>query len=144
MPSMKSLVLGTAILVAACNGAEDVGGTPEDAMAIADAFLAALEAHDADAAWSLLYPPNREGLFGDDRAGFDALVARVDLSAASWDVVSAGDRDGRYHVTVRLDTRLVDDALDTFLDVVPGAAPDTADMQVDIEPLGGRAGVLGG
>jgi hypothetical protein len=144
MQRAPSFFLAAAILLAACNGAEVAGGSPNDAMAIADDFLAALKAHDTDAAWSLVYPGNRGARFNDDRTAFDALVRRIDLSGVSWEVVSADVHDGHYHVSVRLDPLAVDEALGVFLHVARGDGPGAAAMQIDIEPLGGSRGVLGG
>lgn len=140
------LVVAAAFLVSGCNGAEDVGGSPSDAVAIADDFLTAIEANDTDTAWSLLYPANRNVAFGDDRLRFDDLVADIDLSGVDWTITSArADGDGRYHVSVAIDPEAIDEALGVFVQVARmDNVPTDGVMQVDIEPLFGSSGVLGG
>jgi hypothetical protein len=140
---MRRLLLGScvlAVLLAACNAAEAVGGSPTDAMRIADQFLAAVKARDSDAAWLLVYPPNRQARFGEDRASFNSIVGDIDLSGVAWETTDARVHDGHYHVEVELDPRAVGEALAVFIQVVDGRAS----MQVDIEPLWGESGVLGG
>jgi hypothetical protein len=140
---MRRLLLGTcvlAVLLAGCDAGEAVGGSPADAMRIADRFLAAVKAHDADAAWSLVYPPNRQARFGDNRGSFDMTVKAIDLSGVTWEATDAWVHDGHYHVDLALRPPAVDEHLTVFVDVVDSRAS----MQVDIEPLWGESGVLGG
>jgi hypothetical protein len=129
-----------ALLIGACDAGEWTGGSSDDARRIAGDFLAAVKAGDSDGAWSLFYPPSRSAVFGDDRARFDAALAAIDLSGVTWEATAAWEHDGHYHVTVRFDPFAVDDDLDIFLQL----REDDALMQVDIEPLGGAAGVVGG
>lgn len=139
---VRRLLLGVAILAllfGGCDAGEWVGGSPEDARQIAEQFLTAVEAGDADLAWSLVYPPSRSARFNDDRATFDAILAGTDLSGVAWEVTTAGVHDGHYHVIVRLDPLSVEDELGVFLQ----RTGDHARLQVDIEPLWGAAGVVG-
>lgn len=140
------LVIAAATLVSGCNGAEDVGGSPSDAMAIADDFLTAIEAHETDTAWSLLYPPNRTARFTDDRKAFDDLVEDIELASDSWTITSArADGDGRYAVSVAIDPEAIDESLGVFVQVARmDGVPTGGVMQVDIEPLFGSSDVLGG
>jgi hypothetical protein len=137
------LLLGVAILgllLGGCDAGEWVGGSPDDARRIAEQFMTAVEADDGDLAWSLVYPPNRSARFNDDRAAFDAVLAGIDLSGVAWEVMTAGVHDGHYDVIVRLDPPSVQGELGVFLQL----NGDHAQLQVDIEPLGGAAGVVGG
>jgi hypothetical protein len=141
--SMRRCILAlavVAVLVGGCDAGEWVGGSPDDARRIAEQFLAAVEAGDADTAWSLVYPPSQRARFGNDRASFEKILAGIDLSGVAWDVTTAGVHDGHYHVGIRLDPLVVDDELGVFLQVTG----DHAQMQIDIEPLRGAAGVVGG
>ena len=72
------------VLVAAYAISEVAVGKGDAAMAVAQDFLAAVEEHDLDRAWSLVYPPNRAGRFGDDPVTFDALVGQIDLATIDW------------------------------------------------------------
>lgn len=140
---MRLLPLGAcvlAVLLAGCDAGEAVGGRPADAMRIADRFLSAVKARDADAAWSLVYPPNRQSRFGDGRASFDAVVRGIDLSGVTWEATDSWAHDGHYHVGLELHPLAVDRDLGVFVDVVDGRAS----MHVDIDPLWGDSGVLGG
>ena len=132
-------VLVLAVLLAGCDSGEAVGGGPTDAMRISDQFMAAVKAGDADAAWSLVYPPNRQDRFGGDQASFDRIVRGIDLSGVTWETSDAWVHDGHYHVGFDLHPPAVAEDLGTFIDVVDGRAS----MQVDIEPLWGASGVLG-
>ena len=134
------VICALAVMLAGCDGGEAVGGSPDDAMRIADRFLAAVKAGDTDAAWSLVYPPNREARFGDDRASFDTIVNGIDLAGLTWEARSAWVHDGHYHVRLDLHPLAVGEDLAVFVDVVDGSA----EVTVDIAPLWGASGVLGG
>jgi hypothetical protein len=128
-----------AILVAGC----EVGGRA-DAMALATSFMTALEQRDTERAWSLMYGPKRSRVF-EDHSKFDALVRNVDLAGTTWEATDARVHDGHYHVTLQLEPLRVDDALGVFVEIVEtDGRPTHASMQVDIEPLLGERGVLGG
>lgn len=129
-----------ALLLAGCDVGESVGGSPDEAKRVAAEFLTAVEAGDADRAWSLVYAPNRSARFNDDRAMFDATLDGIDLSGVAWEVTSAREHDGHYHVTVNLDPLSIEGELGVFLQLTG----DHAQMQVDIEPLWGTSGVVGG
>ncbi len=137
-------LFGLVLLVAGCDLGEVTGGDAAQSMAIARSFLAALEAGDASAAWSLIYPPNRDERFVDFDA-FEAVARRIDLANVEWDVIGAREHDGHWHVDLRLVPLEVAPPLDTFVQVVTtnGVQSGTA-IQVDIDPLGGARGVLGG
>ena len=95
--------------------------------------------HDAETAWSLVYPPNRQERFSDDRTSFDTTVRGIDLSGVTWETTDAWVHDGHYHVGLEVSPPALDEDLSVFIQVADGRAS----MQVDIEPLGGESGVLG-
>ena len=145
MHRLCGVLLIGALLVAACDAGEALGGNDEEAMAVAIGFLGAIEAGDGEAAWSHIYPPVRAKRFADDRGRFEAAIAGVDLTADDWEVTGAWHHDGHYHVVLQLDPRLANGPLGAFFQVTkPGDTMDEAEMNVDIEPFGVSRGVVGG
>jgi hypothetical protein len=141
-----ALLVVLALVAPGCEDlGEAVGGNPGEAMAVADAFLAAIEAGDVEAAWSLVHERVRASRFANDVDQFRRHVADIDLAQFDWEVTGAEVHDGHYHVTVRLDPLEVDEALGAFMQVVEvDGVPTAARIQVDIEPFGVARGVVGG
>lgn len=123
-----------AILVLGCAGNEPrpsfddlgewVGGTPEDARAIVERWLAAASTGSGDLGWAFIYPGTRDNVTGSEDTYLRAL-GTADWSAFAYEVSSVRVDDGEYLVDLRVleaPTVLDDWGLVQFV-VVDGVRP---------------------
>lgn len=73
-------------------------GSPEEAAAIADSWLAAVSGDDPGAGWSLIHPLAQERLFGNEKARYVAEVEEIDWANFGWDLARPATWDGNYLV----------------------------------------------
>jgi hypothetical protein len=78
-------------------------GTPQEAEAIATAWLAAVESGAPDRGWSLLHPLSRQRLYENDSARYVAEVEAIKWDEFHWRLEPPAVLDGNYQVRVAIE-----------------------------------------